>query len=697
LTDGNTSTEVTKQAIPGARGIRRLFGSAWFALLLALLAMAITSFCLTTGFATDDYFFLASFKGFPGLPEYEQDPLKTFVFADGNPERNAALMDRGISPWWSVREGKLAFWRPLASRSHWLDYRLFGDNPWPMHFENMAWYAVLCAGLCLLYRRLAIPLWVAGLAALLYTIDSDNGMNVGWISSRNTLMSACFVVATVLAHHRWRGEKSVAAGLLAPVALFIGLMCGEAAMGAMAYLLAYALFMDKARWPLRFASLIPCGTVFSVWFVAYRVMGYGTVGSAWYVDPGHAPLAFLNRLLAHLPALMTNQFIGEPTTVARTLGGVSAITQILGMVALVLIFLALLPLLRRSPLARFAGLGALLSMLPVCTVVPQPRLMLIPGIGGMILVALYLHGVFSNTAWVRGGPGRRRFFSMLLCLLMCAVAVMWILLHKQISTYDMAILTLIAGVGGPTILVLVFFVRFAGADWVPRSARVRVPMILLACAWVVLHGIIPCLMMPIMTRAVGSFWAKTEPALADIPSSALDVNKTVTILQAPNDFVSWYFHIMRSATGQPIPAHTRSLSTGEKGVTVSRPDANTLLLQTKRGLIRSKLTSVYRGAGYPMREGEEVAMSGMTVTVKAVGSDGWPTEAEFRYDVPLEDEGLRWYSAARLPYRPGSRLLVTRFIPVTPPAIGETVAIDVLIERSPEYQALKVLFPERAN
>lgn len=611
------------------RGIRRWLGSQRFALVLAFIAAGITSVCLTTGFGTDDYFFLASFKGFPGLPEYQQDPLRTFVFSDGNPERNAAFMDRGVSPWWSVREGKLAFWRPIASRLHWADYSLFGDNPHPMHLQNMLWYAALCVLLLLLYRRLMTPAWVAGLAALLYTIDSDNGMNVGWISSRNTLMSACFVVTAVMAHHRWRAEKSTAAAVLAPLLLFAGLMCGEAAMGALAYLFAYALFMDQSRWPARLATLIPCGAVFALWFAAYRAMGFGTVGSAWYVDPGHAPLVFLNRFAQHFPALMTNQFIGEPNTVARALGGASVVTQMLGLLALALIFLALLPLLRRSPLARFAGLGSLVSMLPVCTVVPQPRLMLIPGIGGMILITLFLHGVFSK------------------------------------------------------------------AHWVPRASRPL--LMLLGGAWVILHGIVPAYMMTLTPRWVGSYTQKLEVAFADLPRSESDQDKTVTILQAPNDFTSWYFHVMRSAKEEPIPLHTRILSTGDKGMTLSRPEPRTLVLRSERGLIRNRATSIYRGAGYPMRIGDTIALSGMTATVRDTTSDGWPLEAAFEFSVPLEDASLRWYCAAQVPVRPYSIVKGMRFVPIALPSTGETVTVEELVARSPEYQSLMAEFPEKVK
>lgn len=34
--------------------------------------------------------------------------------------------------------------------------------------------------------------WVAGVAMLLFAVDDVHGQAAGWISSRNTLLSACF-------------------------------------------------------------------------------------------------------------------------------------------------------------------------------------------------------------------------------------------------------------------------------------------------------------------------------------------------------------------------------------------------------------------------------------------------------------------------------------------------------------------------
>ena len=65
-----------------------------------------------------------------------------------------------------------------------------------------------------------------------------------------------------------------------------------------------------------------------------------------------------------------------------------------------------------------------------------------------------------------------------------------------------------------------------------------------------------------------------------------------------------------------------------------------------------------------MALGEQVILSGMTVTITSLTGDGRPAEAAFRFDVPLESQSLLW-----LCFRGD------RFEPFTPPAVGQEVEI----------------------
>jgi hypothetical protein len=99
------------------------------------------------------------------------------------------LMDSGMCPWWTADGWRASNWRPLDSFTHWLDYRLFPESPPLMHAHNIIWFAALVFLLAILYRQLMTPIWIAGLAALLYTIDDSNYFPAMWIANRNLLLA----------------------------------------------------------------------------------------------------------------------------------------------------------------------------------------------------------------------------------------------------------------------------------------------------------------------------------------------------------------------------------------------------------------------------------------------------------------------------------------------------------------------------
>jgi hypothetical protein len=67
-----------------------------------------------------------------------------------------------------------------------------------------------------------------------------------------------------------------------------------------------------------------------------------------------------------------------------------------------------------------------------------------------------------------------------------------------------------------------------------------------------------------------------------------------------------------------------------------------------------------------MALGQEVNLTGMRVAVTELTSDGRPWQAEMQFEIPLEDDSLRWL---QWDWKSNS------YTPFTPPAIGETVLV----------------------
>src|SRR5450432_128581 len=112
---------------------------------LGLLAVALTLPALATGFQFDDYLLRAALRGPTGPAALPAALNKPFVFMDGNPAHSAALMASGAFPWWALPEAQVAFWRPAAALTHWIDFALWPDNPALMHLHSLLWLGLLVA------------------------------------------------------------------------------------------------------------------------------------------------------------------------------------------------------------------------------------------------------------------------------------------------------------------------------------------------------------------------------------------------------------------------------------------------------------------------------------------------------------------------------------------------------------------------
>lgn len=95
---------------------------------------------------------------------------------------------------------------------------------------------------------------------------------------------------------------------MGPLALLLGLLSAEAAVGVGAYLLAYALFLDNDSWRNRFVSLAPYGIVPFAWWVVYNSLGYGTKGSGFYLDPVNETWRYLWSAIERSPILLLGQW-----------------------------------------------------------------------------------------------------------------------------------------------------------------------------------------------------------------------------------------------------------------------------------------------------------------------------------------------------------------------------------------------------
>lgn len=388
--------------------VRRWGAAACIGLALVLLAP-----CITTGFVADDLVHKAMLSGAPGMPALARHPLDLFRFASGDPTAARALVDSGVFPWWTEPNVRLSFFRPLASFTHWLDYRLWPDSALAMHLHSLLWYALLLTVVAALYRRFARPGSAAVLPLLLFAIDDAHAPAVGWIANRNALIALTLSLPALALHDRARREGGRSARPLAALVLLAGLCAGEAALVTLAYLVAYAVFLDRGRWTARLGALWPYAAVMVGWRAACAALGYGVSGSGLYVDPITAPLAFARATFERLPVLVLGELalpwadLWEVYPLA-----VPVLRPLVFLLALAVtagFFAVAWPLLRESGRARFWALGSVLALLPTCATFPHDRLLLGAGIGAMAVVAELLLPVVVE---FRGAWRRRAVYAL---------------------------------------------------------------------------------------------------------------------------------------------------------------------------------------------------------------------------------------------------------------------------------------------
>jgi hypothetical protein len=552
------------------------------------LALLLASPALLTGFAGDDYFHKLVLTGNRSIAAVPDNPLQMFVWANGDSARGHAMMEVGMTGWWTNPRLVMAYFRPIAVMTHWLDYRLWPNTPWLMHLHSLLWFGVALLVLARFYRRLfdrPDMVWLPTLALFLYAVDDAHAMTLAWIANRNAILAFALGVPVLLLHDRAaHGERR--ARVAAALVLGLALLAGESALAVAGYLTAYALFLDRARRTRALLGLWPYAAVLGLWAGFYRVAGFGAHGSGLVIDPGADPLRFLLAAVVQRAPVMLAAQVGVPPS--DGFEGYPLLAPWLqpAMIAwawlIVIGFgLAIRPRLRADARARFCAVGSTLAALPVCAQFPHDRLLLFIGLGAVPLVAM-----------------------------------------------------LIADVLQP------------GTAPVPRITR------LAGRACIGLHLVLAPLLLPLRVLAPLHGEVLVTRADHSIDESASVRDKTIVLMNPPLDAYAGYLPPTRVAQGRNRPRALRWLATAGSAVTVRRVDARTLRVRPALGFLALPSEIMQRDPRDRMPIGYRVRFSDLAIEVTALTADGRPAEILAQFDLPLEDGRYEFYEWRGLRYQP---------------------------------------------
>lgn len=418
---------------PPSKGLARLWSVPLAGRTAVVCAVLLTfPFCFA-GIFMDDYFHQLI------LDQQVEVPMsrwELFTFAWGDSTRLQPLIEYGPYPWWTLPEVQFSFVRPLSVALAQLDHLAFGRAFFWHHLHSLVWYVALAAVATAVFRRaLGAFSPVAALATVLFAVSGPHVLPAGWLANRNAMVATVPALLGVVAHVRWREQRDRWALPLSVVCYLVGLSGGEAALGALAYLVAYELAAAAGSWRSRLGALVPAGLVGIGYVVLYRVLGAGAFGSEMYLDPIREPLRFLLHAPAKALALAASQFFTVSAQFWMVNSEVRPLLASAGAVALGLVAL----LLRRLWPAldgqaqrgvRWLSLGAALSLVPVLATFPMDRLLLMPSLGASaVLAVVFRHGLRAgHDRLLRYGA--RLLFGTALVLGVGAWPIGWVMLPK---------------------------------------------------------------------------------------------------------------------------------------------------------------------------------------------------------------------------------------------------------------------------
>ncbi|MCK6517924.1 hypothetical protein L6R46_23045 [Myxococcota bacterium] len=424
---------------------------------MAIFAGVLAAPTLSLGFITDDLMMVMAVEERLGrLTEAEAaeipvhaatEPLfgvpNVFTFFNGDVDEQRQLRAAGERPWWSAPELRLSFWRPLSSLLWLVDLSLFGRAPLGHHLHSLAWNSALIIAATLLLRRSLGS--VGPVAALLYLLDDNRWMAVGWLSNRNAIVALSLGLFGLLAHLRWREDGWRAGAPLSLLLFAAALTAGEFGLGALIFLGSYELFGAPGRPVERARALAPALILGLCWAAFYQASGYGASGSLVYIDPAREPGMFFAAALERLPILLGTALGPVPGEVAtadpRLVGPAAALGALLSLglaLGLRLVWARLEDADRRG--LRWLVPGGLLATAPVLATLPMGRLCLAIGLGAAAALGALLVG--AAKAW---GEGSRAWGLVLLGVLGVHVVMpplIWLGMPLLFSQLDRSIDTL---------------------------------------------------------------------------------------------------------------------------------------------------------------------------------------------------------------------------------------------------------------
>lgn len=283
--------------------------AAGFVLLGALTTGAIVNRAALNGTLSMDDF--AQRAMIEGKLTPRRNPFNLYdLIADDN---RAALLDRGVIPWWSEPNLTFRFLRPLPSFLIWVDHKLFGYAPFAPHILSFAWWVAAVLAAHLLYRSV-VAKGAAWIATVAFALSPTLAIPLVWLANRYVMMTLTFGALALALYARWRNDRRSVLGLGTAGAFSAAALTGEYALCLIGYLIAFELCRRAEPVRRRLIGMLPAVGPLLLYFLVRAALGYGNGGLGFYRDPMSDPGTYFQALPRAFSALLASSWLGVAVT-----------------------------------------------------------------------------------------------------------------------------------------------------------------------------------------------------------------------------------------------------------------------------------------------------------------------------------------------------------------------------------------------
>ncbi len=356
-------------------------------------------------FMADDFMQLGILEGVS--PCTWLGPMDVYTLADGNPVHMRTLKDSGAFQWFWDPEFKAKFFRPLSSVLLIMDHEIFGLNPIGYSIHNLLWFACLIIAAGFLMQRV-VPGRISSLAMVIFSISGIHWYVVYWTAARHILVAASIGLWSLLAYTKWREQDWKKGRIISIIGILLSLLAGEASLGVLAYFFAYELLSTDDALKQKLKNLLPFIILTVAYLIVYKSLGYGAHGGSGYLNPISAPLQFLLAFPGRFLALAGSMIAGGHAE----LWMFPSIRLYMILIAVLIIILFTILFKKHTPTAQLIGspprgvrwmlLGSVISLIPFSAASPGARCLVIPFIGGAVIISFVLYYWWKS---VRKLPG----------------------------------------------------------------------------------------------------------------------------------------------------------------------------------------------------------------------------------------------------------------------------------------------------